>query len=238
MIAAGSIGAFALTLETRRRERKAEAARRNAPAGPDKITCAILVEIARAGGASEAESKALAAAHGPCEPWPGLESVDITDCGEAFARRATEGERWALLEAAVRLAVAMNATIPPRQYHALQDLSFGLGFHADALARLRARWRFEYADYARMSRPRSADRAAAVSFGRPVTSEEKAALMKILGLHGELERAALVSAYRRLAGAHHPDRFHDQGTDARETAARRFIELTEAYEKLLAIADR
>ncbi len=113
----------------------------------------------------------------------------------------------------------------------------GLGFHADALARLRAKWRFEYADYAAMSRPREADRVGGASLFRRVTPREKVSLMKTLGLRGELERGPLISAYRRLAGAHHPDRFHDCGADERAAAARRFIELTEAYERLLALLE-
>ena len=85
-----------------------------------------------------------------------------------------------------------------------------------------------------MSRPREADRGAATLFRR-VTAREKVLLMKVLELEGELERGRLISAYRRLAGASHPDRFHDSGAEAREAAARKFIELTEAYEKLLAL---
>jgi DnaJ-class molecular chaperone len=43
--------------------------------------------------------------------------------------------------------------------------------------------------------------------------------------------------YRALAAQHHPDRFHDAGEQAREAAAARFIEITEAYGRLLATTE-
>jgi DnaJ-domain-containing protein 1 len=232
MIGAGGVGAVALMVETARRERQEEAARLEAHGGAAAIAAAILTEIARAGGASRDEAEALIARVADTKA-PSGRRIDLTNWAEAFARHTGEGERRALLESAVRLAVSMAASIPRRQYGALQDLSFGLGFHADALARLRAKWRFEYADYARGSRPVEADRAGIF---RRVSPSEQAELMKTLGLSGELERAALIAAYRRLAGAHHPDRVHDRGQAERDAAARRFIEITEAYEKLLPLA--
>ncbi len=233
MIGAGGVGAIALMVETARRERRAEASRLQAEGGTEAIAAAILTEIAREGGASREEAEALAARESPARA-PFARGIDLTNWAEAFARLAGDAERRALLESAVRLAVSMAPSIPRRQYGALLDLSFGLGFHADALARLRAKWRFEYADYARGSRPIEADRAAIV---RRVTPSEQARLMKTLGLTGALERARVIAAYRRLAGAHHPDRVHDRGQAERDEAARRFIEITEAYEKLLPLAD-
>lgn len=232
MIGAGSAAAIALLAEAARRERDASAARLEAGTGPEGMVAAILTEIARAGGASREEAESLVAKQSAGRA-PSARRIDLTSWAEVFASRAGESERCALLESAVRLAVSMAAAIPPRQYGALQDLSFGLGFHADALARLRAKWRFEYADYARASRPLEADRAGIF---RRISSDEQAALMATLGLTGALDRAALVSAYRRLAGAAHPDRVHDRGDDERNAAARRFIELTEAYERLLPLA--
>lgn len=237
MIGAGGAGALVLGVAAARRERTAEAARREFTAGPGAVSAAILAEIARAGGASTTEAETLAAEQtGYRGPYG--RRIDLTSWAEAFARGANEAERCEFLESAVRLAVSMSASIPPRQYSALQDLSFGLGFRADALARLRAKWRFEYADYARMSRPIEADRAGAVSLFRQVSPREKVGLMKTLGLEGELERSSLISAYRRLAGANHPDRVHDRGEAERDAAAQRFIELTEAYERLLALLSR
>ncbi|HEY0590763.1 MAG TPA: J domain-containing protein [Thermoanaerobaculia bacterium] len=229
MIGAGGIGAIAVMVEAVRRERRAEAERRETRAGPDAIAAALLTEIALAGGASREEAESLVAKVSGGRA-PVGRRIDLGSCAEAFARVADEAARCALLDAAVQLAVSMAASVPPRQYGALQDLSFGLGFHADALARLRAKWRFEYADYARASRPREADRAGIF---RRVAPAEQARLMAILGLSGRLERAGLISAYRRLAGANHPDRVHDRGQKERDEAARRFIEITEAYERLL-----
>ena len=216
-----------------KREKDAASLSRMFPSGRGSVGAAILNEVALAGGASGIDAERLVAEQTEYRGAFGRR-IDMTSWAESFARGAGEGERRALLEAAVRLAVSMNSTLPPRQYHALLDLSFGLGFHADALARLRAKWRFEYADYARMSRPRDADRRAATMFRR-ASPREKVALMKVLELDGPLERGRVISAYRRLAGAWHPDRFHDSGAEAREAAARKFIELTEAYERLLSL---
>jgi hypothetical protein len=56
-----------------------------------------------------------------------------------------------------------------------------------------------------------------------------------LGMEGTPSRQQIIVAYRRLAAQHHPDRFHDAEEGVRSDAARRFIEITRAYEALLAI---
>ena len=45
----------------------------------------------------------------------------------------------------------------------------------------------------------------------------------------------IISSYRRLAAQHHPDRFHAQPDEIQRSEAARFIEITQAYEKLLAL---
>jgi hypothetical protein len=140
--------------------------------------------------------------------------------------------RERLLESAVRLAVATNARIPIRQYTALVDLSFGLGFQTDALARLRARYRFEYVDHAKRGRPAEADRR-----NRPALDSkrilDRRTKTELFGLRERFSRRELVSAYRRLAAQEHPDRFHGVSAAEQDRASARFIELTEAYEDLL-----
>lgn len=229
MIAAGGVAALALRL--------AVAAARSAPepprgswAPPEEIAASVLHAIARCGGASPDEASRLLHAH-----WPGAAtvepSIDLRSWAEAFARQRAEEARCELLEASVRLAVAMSPTIPLTQYNALLDVCFGLGFHADALARLRAIYRFEYVDHAKRARPRSADRAGgAVLFRRRL---DRAALLRTLELDGEPDRGAVISAYRRLAVRYHPDRWHDAAAEEQREASRRFIEITEAYEQLL-----
>jgi DnaJ-class molecular chaperone len=59
-------------------------------------------------------------------------------------------------------------------------------------------------------------------------------LLRILELDGHPPRQAIISAYRRLAAQHHPDRFHGESMEARNAAAARFIEITRAYETLMA----
>ena len=66
------------------------------------------------------------------------------------------------------------------------------------------------------------------------TAVDRTELLAKLGLRGEVPRSVLISTYRALAAQHHPDRFHDADREAREAASARFIEITEAYGKLLA----
>ena len=133
-----------------------------------------------------------------------------------------------MLAAAARPGVP----IPLVQYVALLDLSFSLGFRTDALARLRERHPFEYIDHAMAGRPREADRS-----GRQTLSargRDRTELLRLLELDGDPPRQSIVAAYRRVAARHHPDRFHEASEREREEAASRFIEVTRAYEELLA----
>ena len=203
--------------------------------GAPEVGVSILHAVARAGGADAESAARLVLAHsryrGVVEP-----GIDVRTWAEAFAVRVEETARRQLLENAVEIAVAMHPAIPLAQYNALVDLAFGLGFHTDALARLRARYRFEYVDYAKRSRPRTADRAGggAPLFQR-VSAADRQRFLAVLGLEDGVSRQVLVSTYRRLAGVHHPDRFHGSSEQEQEEAARHFIELTEAYEKLLVL---
>lgn len=58
-------------------------------------------------------------------------------------------------------------------------------------------------------------------------------MLSVLGLRGEVTRHEVISAYRRLAAKNHPDRFHDYPAEEQRLAAIRFMEITDAYEKLL-----
>ncbi|HET8797971.1 MAG TPA: DnaJ domain-containing protein, partial [Thermoanaerobaculia bacterium] len=140
-------------------------------------------------------------------------------------------QRHDLLEMAVQL-VAARSPIPLRQYAALLDLSFGLGFHTDALAKLRALYGFDYIDHAKGARPREADRSGggAPLFVRESRSREE--LLGILGMTGNPSRQEVSAAYRRLAAQHHPDRYHGAASEVQSAAAARFIEITRAYEEL------
>ena len=48
-------------------------------------------------------------------------------------------------------------------------------------------------------------------------------------------RQTIISAYRRLVARHHPDKIADRSELAQRAASAKFIELTRAYERLLAI---
>ncbi len=205
-----------------------------AAADRDAVAASILYQVLSAGGASEDEvlrqlrrDAGLGARITP--------SIEITSWGESYARRATPRQRESLLETAVRLAAAPGQAIPLRQYCALLDLSFALGFQTDALARLREVYGFNYVDHAKNARTREADRGggAAALFVREEADPRE--WLRVLEIEGTPTRQTIISAYRRLVARHHPDRFFDQPGEAQESAASRFIEITRAYEHLLAI---
>jgi len=206
-----------------------------ASATPQQIASSILYVIARLGRAGPEEARGVVQREAPGFPEP-LPNADISTWGDAFRRRSP-GARRDLLERAVRIAVALNTTLPLEQYNGLLDLSFALGFQTDALARLRARYRFEYVDYAKAGRPREADRGGRQTFfaRKPVDRE---VCLRALGLDGEPSRELLISTYRRLAAKHHPDHHHEKGLEEQEAESRRFIEVTEAYEDLMSLIGR
>ncbi len=189
-----------------------------------QIAAALCFRIARSGGGSIDEARSLAKAESGVEA-PGTLEADIQSWAAAFSRRASVEAREQLLESAVRIAVSQGPTIPRSQYAALMDLSFALGFHSDALARLRARYRFDFVDEARGRRP------AATAF-RGAPRDERRSL-ETLGLAKRVSRRELVASYRRMAALVHPDRFHDASEAEQARASARFIRLTEAYEDLL-----
>lgn len=239
MIAAGfalAIAVFLVLAIGRRRDGDSSEQLGKPSHSRESIAASILFEIARAGGASVDEARRLirdeARIAAPIE-----EGIDLSSWAQAYGSASDRAQSARLLELAVKTAVLLNTTIPLRQYNSLIDLSFGLGFQTDALARLRAQYRFEYIDHAKAGRPRSADRAgggAPLYRRAPIDREAK---LRLLGLQGPVSRETVISAYRRLASEHHPDRFHDRDDAAQHAAAQRFIEITEAYEAVLATFD-
>lgn len=241
MILAGFAVAVAVitALAVAEKRTRSSAAALASAAGNDEIETSLLIGIGMLGGVEFDEAleraRELLGARAVRPGVPG-ESIDVGTWAGAFRKRSSQGDRERLLDAAVRMAVMSSSSLPLGQYAALMDLSFGLGFQTDALARLRARYRFEYVDHAKQGRPPEADRRGrrAPSGGRPVDRDAKA---RVLGLGARFSRRELTSAYRRLAAKEHPDRFHLSSGTEQERASRRFIELTEAYEQLLPWAE-
>ena len=193
----------------------------------DTIAASLLFHVVAAGGGGE-EDALRQVRRGSGIAAPVTRGIDVANWAESYARMATPQQRRELLEMAVQL-VAARSPVPVRQYAALLDLSFGLGFQTDALARLRELYGFEYVDHARDGRPRGADREPL--FARQ--ARPRAELLSILGLEHAPSREELSAAYKRLVSQHHPDRFHGATAEAQSAASSRFIEITRAYEELL-----
>src|SRR6266511_3746391 len=166
---------------------------------------------------------------------PVTREIDVASWGDRFAQAASPQQRRWLLETAVQLIAGRERVVPLRQYAALLDLTFSLGFQTDALARLREQYGFDYVDHAKDARPRSADRGGGAMPLFVRGSTETTALLRILGLEAGANRQAIISAYRKLASQHHPDRVHGEPDDIQSEAAAKFIQITRAYETLMAI---
>lgn len=166
---------------------------------------------------------------------PVTSSIDIVSWSERFAKVATLEQRSWLLDTAVRLVADRTTPVPLRQYSALLDLSFSLGFQTDALAKLREVYGFDYVDHAKDARPKSADRAGVSTPLYSRDQRETSELLLILGVESPASRAVIIAAYRRLAAQHHPDKVFGEPAEVQTAAAARFIEITRAYETLLGI---
>ena len=226
-LAAFVLGAMALS----RKEQEHAQVPRMPPR--DSIAASLLFHVLSSGGiAGEAALRQIRRGTGLAAPVTA--GIDVANWAETYARNATPQQRRELLETAVQL-VAEHSPLPLRQYAALLDLSFGLGFQTDALARLREVYGFEYIDHAKDARPRSADRGGG---GAPLftrTARPREELLQILSLTGTPTRQEVSAAYRRLVARHHPDRYHSAPDAQRDEAAARFIEITRAYEELMGL---
>lgn len=212
-----------------------QALRRNPPsASRDSIGGSIFFNLLLAGGDRPDEAlrdiRRLAGFGGVV-----ASKVDVASWGARYAQMATPAQREQLLETAVQLVAARGRPVPLPQYSALLDLSFALGFHTDALAKLRERYPFDYVDHAKNGRPREADRSGGSTPLFVRGTPDSSMLLRTLGLEGTPSRQVIISTYRRLAAQHHPDKFFGHPPEVQSETAARFIEITRAYEALLAI---
>jgi hypothetical protein len=200
----------------------------------ERIATSLLHQVLLFGGARSDEAlREIRRRSGLLAPVVG--AIDVTSWGERFAHLAAPAQRHWLLETAVQLVAARSTPVPLRQYTALLDLSFALGFQTDALAKLREQYGFDYVDPARDARPREADRAGGATALFVRDTRSRGELLRVLEIEEtNATRQEIISAYRRLAARHHPDRVHGEPADAQAAAAARFIEITRAYEALLA----
>lgn len=231
LLAGGGLAVFTMTAYAiAEREKGPAAADKSGVPERDRIAASLLTQIVTLGGVSDDEALRLVR-RGSGIAAPITRGIDVGNWAEAYARMATHEQRALLLEMAVQLVASRERAVPLRQYSALLDLSFGLGFQTDALAKLRTLYGFDYVDHAKAGRPKEADRGGAAV---PLYERRPAAeLLAVLGLSGSPSRQELTAAYRRLVAQHHPDRFHNAADATRGEAAARFIEITRAYEELL-----
>jgi len=232
IIAGGAVAMFTLIAYTLARRTAEHEGHGDASAARDRVAASLLFQVLTAGGSTPSDAmRAIRRTTGLAAQV--THSIDITTWGERYAQMATSSQRSWLLESAVQLVIADAKTIPLHQYAALLDLSFSLGFHTDALARLREQYHFDYIDPAKAGRPREADRAGG---GAPLFVRERTdrvTLLGVLRLEGEPSRQEIITAYRKLVAEIHPDRVHDAPPEVRDAAAARFIEVTRAYEVLI-----
>ena len=235
LVGGGALAAFVLVAwGINQREQHDERATALPATERERIAVSLLFAVVRAGGGAE-DDAVRAVRRGTGIAAPVTRGIDVTNWAESYARLATPQQRSELLETAVQLIATKERAIPLRQYATLLDLSFGLGFHTDALAKLREIYGFDYIDHAKDARPRSADRGGGATplFVRETGNE--LLLLRTLGLGEKATRREIIAAYRRLVAQHHPDKFHGSSVEEQSGAAQRFIEITRAYEQLLAI---
>lgn len=237
MLAVGVGVAASIIITFAAAQREAEmngAARANVAPDRNHIAASLLVNLLVAGGTPPDIAKGEVR-RGAGLAAPITSSIDIVSWSERFAKLASAEQRSWLLDTAVRLVATRKTPVPLRQYSALLDLSFGLGFQTDALAKLRDVYGFDYVDYAKDARPQSADRGGVSTPLYSRDQRQTSELLLILGLEAPASRAGVIAAYRKLAAQHHPDKVFGESAEAQNAAAARFIEITRAYETLLSI---
>lgn len=237
MLAAGVGLAASIIITFAAAQREADisgAARANVTPDRNHIAASLLFNLLVAGGTpADVAMRNIRRDAGIAAPV--TSSIDIVSWSERFAKLATLEQRTWLLDTAVRLIADRTTPVPLRQYSALLDLSFALGFQTDALAKLRDVYGFDYVDHAKHARPRGADRGAVSTPFYSRDQRETSELLRILGIHAPVSRAIIIAAYRKLAAQHHPDKVFGESAEVQNAAAARFIEITRAYETLLAI---
>ena len=237
MLAVGVGVAASIIITFAAAQREAEmsgATRANVAPDQNHIAASLLFNLLLAGGTPPDDAK-RAIRQGAGIAAPVTSSIDIGSWSERFARLSTLEQRNWLLDTAVRLVADRTTPVPLRQYSTLLDLSFGLGFQTDALAKLRDTYGFDYVDHAKDARPKSADRGGVSTPLYSRDQRETSELLGILGIEAPASRAIIIAAYRRLAAQHHPDKVFGQPAEVQNAAAARFIEITRAYETLLVI---
>src|SRR5437763_1799845 len=186
MLAAG-VGLAAsviITFAAAQREADMSGATR-AKAAPDRnhIAASLLLNLLVCGGTPvDVAMRTIRKSAGLAAPV--TSSIHITNWTERYAKLATPEQRMWLLDTAVRLVADRTTPVPLRQYSALLDLSFALGFQTDALAKLRDTYGFDYVDHAKAARPRSADRAGVSTPLYSRDQRETSELLLILGTIG------------------------------------------------------
>src|SRR6266436_2183865 len=189
----GLAASVAITFAAAQREADQRgAAQANAAPDRNRVAASILFNLLLSGGiAAEAARREIRRSAGLAGPV--TSGIDIANWGERFAKIASPEQRTWLLDTAVRLVADRTTPVPLRQYAALLDLSFGLGFQTDALAKLRDTYGFDYVDHAKDARPRSADRGGVSTPLYSRDQRDPAELLRILGVEAPASRAIIIA---------------------------------------------
>jgi hypothetical protein len=179
MIAGGSaIALFVVAAIAIAQRERASGQPQQAASDRNHLAASILYNVLLLGGTAADDAmrdvRRRAGVVAPVTP-----GIDIASWGARFAQLAQPQQRSWLLEMAVQLIATRTTPVPLRQYSALLDLSFALGFQTDALARLREQYGFSYIDHAKNARPREADRAGHVTTFFAREPREKEELLRV-----------------------------------------------------------
>lgn len=200
---------------------------------PERIEAEVLLEVALRGDLGRARALQVVGTITDAE-CGNRGRIDVSSWLEQYVKLVAPERKERLLESAVVVAMESGHLVALPQYDALVEVAFGLGFHSDALARLRQKHGFDYVDWAKHGRPREADRGGgATSLFDGSSRQSGEQNLEALGLARGASRQDVIAAYRRLALECHPDRFHDASEASRVAAAERFRTITRAYEELI-----
>ena len=223
-VGGGALAIFAMTAMAIS-QKEQERAGAQAPPPRDSVAASILAQILVAGGANDEDAlRDIRREAGLGAPI--TRGVDVTNWAEAYARVSDRASSVRCCSRP-RCSSSPDETrpIPLRQYAALLDLSFGLGFHTDALARLRETYGFDVRRSREGRAPaRSGSRRRRHAAFRPRRRGAPRSFCGVLGLDVTANRQEIIAAYRSSWRSIIPIGSTGRPSEVQSAAAARFIE--------------